>query len=478
MKTLSIIILIFIGLITIIACTSEKKTEVQPETNNAVQKKLPKLRGEQERRINKLHAIIIKSYFMELEGARDIVQKEDLPYLAQLYNKLKTWDQRSGMINIVMDHFDDVLRPMMLDYLRAPYEKDGDWVELNKMVALSYQGEEYDKFQIYYNNFNLLYSDVNKVLKKNNLTLVVNKSNKNSTAAKPVNNTYNKEKSPEENLMKGIDAGDLDLVKTALTKGADINARLDNGRFSDCTALILAIMNDQYDIANYLIDKGADINKHRYFAKKPKVGQSPLWWAASKGNLTLLERLISLGAEVHKPDIHGSTPLMQAASKNSLPAFNFLIKHGATFTDTIYDGRRVINLAASKGRSEIVKRLLELGDDPNYCANNQYTPLMAAAANNNVAVARVLIKGGAKVNSKYDGYSNGNWKDYTPLVMAVINGNCEITQMLLEAGADVHYKVRDTKSGKVIPVIGFATRKRVAETKAILKKFGAEESDS
>lgn len=125
----------------------------------------------QKERLNLLFEIIIEDDFYRVEGARDIVEKQDLPYLIKHYNTLNNWEEKHNLIQIIQDHYHENMRPIMLDYLRAPYKDSGDTVELTKAAALSILAQDYSKFDDYYQNIDLLYTDVNKMLSEHDLKL-------------------------------------------------------------------------------------------------------------------------------------------------------------------------------------------------------------------------------------------------------------------------------------------------------------------
>src|SRR4051812_15127412 len=88
-------------------------------------------------------------------------------------------------------------------------------------------------------------------------------------------------------LAKAIRAGDLDSVKEAVEKGADLNA-LDERKMPPIGA---AALLGKVDIVNYLADKGADVNKNDGF------GYTPLMCAAQRGQAGAVRALLKHGAD-------------------------------------------------------------------------------------------------------------------------------------------------------------------------------------
>jgi len=87
--------------------------------------------------------------------------------------------------------------------------------------------------------------------------------------------------------MEASSNSDLNCVKLLVSKGANVNARIDRGE----TVLMQAVNN--LACLKFLISKGADINA------KTDDGYTPLEGAVSVGNLQCVKFLISKGADVN-----------------------------------------------------------------------------------------------------------------------------------------------------------------------------------
>ena len=71
----------------------------------------------------------------------------------------------------------------------------------------------------------------------------------------------------------------------------------------------MAVQNGHTEVAELLIDKGADVNK------PDNAGATPLWIAAHKGHTATAQLLISVGANVNQAEIDGTTPLFDCSTK-------------------------------------------------------------------------------------------------------------------------------------------------------------------
>lgn len=126
-------------------------------------------------------------------------------------------------------------------------------------------------------------------------------------------------------LIKAAFEGDIDLVKTVVTKGADIEARDQKKR----TALMWAAANGHADIVEFLQEKGADVNA------KDGDHQTALIYAARKSSIPTIKILLENGAEANaQSKKRGVTALMIAASHGNEDVVRMLLEHGAK-TDVV-----------------------------------------------------------------------------------------------------------------------------------------------
>jgi len=111
---------------------------------------------------------------------------------------------------------------------------------------------------------------------------------------------------------------DLDAVKVALDKGADVNAT-----FEGMTALYLAALRNNLDMVDELIRHQANVNSFN------KEQITPLHIATAVGNTEIMEKLLSAGADVNALTLAGCLPISYAHATNSLKAVAILLQHGS-----------------------------------------------------------------------------------------------------------------------------------------------------
>jgi len=243
-------------------------------------------------------------------------------------------------------------------------------------------------------------------------------------------------------LMFAAREDDLDSARILIQKGAEVNAVSADGK----DALGLALFNGSYDVASLLIDSHANVNH----ADAQRF--TPLFWAVDRRNmetapnfpwmvtkdpLPVIKKLLDAGADPNvtvnntprarmregSPRIVFATALMRAAFAGDLELVKLLLAHGAD--PHIPSSDRETTLAAACGlafingyhrqrppaeRLEVVKLMLELGEDINHADSYGITPLMGAANLGDVNIVRYLIDKGADLGAHDLGKKNdGNF---------------------------------------------------------------------
>lgn len=120
--------------------------------------------------------------------------------------------------------------------------------------------------------------------------------------------------------------GNMLFVEMFIRHGEEIDKEEKDGG----NALSAAILNENVDIFNFLIDKGANI--HITYSNKMS-GVRPIILAAQTGNISIISRLIDSGADINYavPDKYGTTALYQALFHDQIDAAVKLIDAGAQF---------------------------------------------------------------------------------------------------------------------------------------------------
>jgi uncharacterized protein len=116
--------------------------------------------------------------------------------------------------------------------------------------------------------------------------------------------------------------GQKESAEYLVERGADLNALARND--TGYTALTGAVSQNHNGIAKFLVVKGAQVN-HGY-----EGGFTPLMHAAYAGNVELVSFLLENGADPTAKNEEGKTPLTFALEKNHAQIIELLRKHGAS----------------------------------------------------------------------------------------------------------------------------------------------------
>ncbi|CAE7884207.1 ywpJ [Symbiodinium necroappetens] len=133
--------------------------------------------------------------------------------------------------------------------------------------------------------------------------------------------------------------------------------------------------------------------------------RTPLFAAAERCNIKLIDNLLKFRADVNRADLAGETPL-------------FALCHAAAWAD-----------ASLRSRRAAVQRLLEGEADIDFANPRGRTPLHAAITSGDIAVLSVLLEDTANVNARDLG-------GFTALMWAAGRGNAEVVKALLTARAN------------------------------------------
>jgi ankyrin repeat protein len=99
-------------------------------------------------------------------------------------------------------------------------------------------------------------------------------------------------------MSQSIDYIDMSKIQALLEKGADVNAKRNDG----WTPLHWASCENHIEIAELLIEKGADVDA------KDNENWTPLHWASCENHIEIAELLLKAGAYLNAETNDGETP--------------------------------------------------------------------------------------------------------------------------------------------------------------------------
>ena len=278
--------------------------------------------------------------------------------------------------------------------------------------------------------------------------------------------------------------GCVECARLLVDAGAEINLA-DPEKISP---LLMAVMNGQWDTAQYLIKKGANPNQWDFWGRAPLYAAVDLntiprggrsdWPSLDETTpLQVVEMLLDAGANPNaqlklSPPFRnigndrgldgmlttGATPLLRAAKALDAPAIAALLAKGADITLANSRGITPIMAAAGLGSVDADTRGFYLSED---------------TQQRSIESLKLLIKAGGDINSK-------DSRGLTPLHEAAPWGWNDVVQFLVANGADLNAKDNrgntpiDSALGKAGGNSRGGARIDVHEdTAALLKKLSA-----
>ena len=247
-------------------------------------------------------------------------------------------------------------------------------------------------------------------------------------------------------------------VRVLILQKADVNAVLPDGT----TALHWAVNADDLETVSLLIQSGANVKA------KDRYGFTPLYFAATNGNAAVIRKLLDAGADQNAADPSGETALMTTTRSGNADALKALLQNGASVNakDTVTQQTALMWAVRSNSSAE-VQLLVEYGAEINARTREGkkpaarppgagggshgvgivrsgwpeqgfqgetpggMTPLLYAARDGRIDIARVLIAAKADVRQ-------ADVNGITPLLMAITNNHPDVAKFLLEKGAAVN----------------------------------------
>ncbi|MDB5031680.1 ankyrin repeat domain-containing protein [Mucilaginibacter sp.] len=155
----------------------------------------------------------------------------------------------------------------------------------------------------------------------------------------------------EISLFEAAAVGKFDVVAHVIFTHPDaVNLYADDG----FTALGLACYFGQFEVARYLVLKGADVN----MPSNNGFNVYPIHSAAAGSYNNIARMLIDNGALVNVKQQAGSTPLHTAAQTGNLELLILLLENGAEVNARMEGGKLPADLAREKGFDEIAEILV------------------------------------------------------------------------------------------------------------------------
>ncbi|VTU20820.1 ankyrin repeat protein [Variovorax sp. SRS16] len=154
-----------------------------------------------------------------------------------------------------------------------------------------------------------------------------------------------------DDFFRAVRSDNASGIRTLLNRGFDPNTRDAQGQ----TGLLIALREPSPKVIQVLLESPqTDVDAGN------SKDESPLMLAAIKGEQAVVTRLLERDAAVNKP---GWTPLHYAATSGQLTIMKQLLDHYAFIDAQSPNGTTPLMMAAMYGSAEAVKLLLDEGAD-------------------------------------------------------------------------------------------------------------------
>ncbi len=298
----------------------------------------------------------------------------------------------------------------------------------------------------------------------------------------------------------------LNVIKTLIDWGADLNAQFTHPDLGIISPLQAAIIQGDAELVKFFISKKAPlfddclhlaIQHHKndtsvlelliayYESEGLSIddafdGMSPMLYAVKTDNTNALKLLITHGAKINNrteaTTRHGARDAITLAIENDTSSsLSTLLQFFSPkdFSITIGSGRTQqilspLQFAARKGHLQCVQQLHDAGDDLNATDTKGNTALHCAILHGHTDVANDLIKNGANLNA-------ANKLGQTPLDLAALKDNLTLVTTLIQAGAKVlrSSNGQETSTLTKIERSWANTRKKILNQRAIRQALAA-----
>jgi ankyrin repeat protein len=258
--------------------------------------------------------------------------------------------------------------------------------------------------------------------------------------------------------------GPLDKIRTMIEEN---NFPVDQRLLNEETMLTLAAWGGKYDIAEYLINKKANVNCRNDWQNTPlhnaaqkgyddiirlllssganinargTDGNTAINFAARYGHPKTLILLQKEGSNVNSKNDYNQTPLLQVSWDGNADIIRFLVENGADLNEVTSDRSTALHNMASQGNLEAIRIMLEHGADVNKVNSDGRLPLHNALISKKPEAVQLLLSKTQNINLQENCLGN------TPLHIAAINGDLKSTELLIKSGAktDILNKMKKT----------------------------------
>jgi ankyrin repeat protein len=245
------------------------------------------------------------------------------------------------------------------------------------------------------------------------------------------------------------------ILTMLLAAGADVERRDEAGN----TALIIASSTGSIDMVLALLAGGASVES------TDDRGWTALTAARQKNHLRIEQILLehkaldpltsSARRRTGEFDLAataegeaGWTPLMYAAWRGDVDAVRRILRKPQNVDEADLDGHTALSRAAWRGQVDIVNVLLAAGADPNTRQNNGFTPLLWATQNGHIETIRSLVGAHASLDAVIPATG------YSAMLLACSHQDAVTAGLLLALGADINWRSPGGETALMVAAAG------------------------
>ena len=243
------------------------------------------------------------------------------------------------------------------------------------------------------------------------------------------------------------------ILRIIFAAGMNPNALVDYHQ--QHTGLQFAVAENRYDLAQFMIAGGADVNfncpRYRPKTRCADASNAPICIAVAREHIEMVKLLLSNGAHVDAKNVTGRSLLTLAASLGNIGLVQTLLDAGAAVnTNGSSCMCPALEAATEHGSAEIVQRLLRAGANASGTGPEGYSSALCYAVSRGyLQTVRILLEAGADANISadcadvYAGWDNDETclENMSAIQFCAALGSVHMAALLVRGGADVNTRV-------------------------------------
>lgn len=226
-------------------------------------------------------------------------------------------------------------------------------------------------------------------------------------------------------FLESAKAGNINLLKYCLTKGADLQVKNQSGE----NALLLAVLNGRLEVYKSCIQLGISPNSIT------ATNENALMLSFRSGNMALLAELLAANQNLDYQNASGETALFYAERSEMTEAFDLFLSTSPNLNHKDKNGNTAMMKAAMAGRTYHVHKLMEMGADfqvINNSGENLISCLLTYYSTNKPLIVELIDKGLKPDLNAWNGKSLAS--------CAVEHGDLDVLQLLKTKGLNTDGK--------------------------------------